>query len=142
MQIIVHRINTIEGLKKVPTQYGVEIDVRGYGGKILLNHDPIDDPSKYGVFLVVGETLTKIIEKPKEFVGNMTNIGLYKFTPDIWKALDHIQLSPRGEYELTDAISLLAQHEKVKVLRLKNYWLDLGCKEDIPKVEEFIKKLE
>ncbi|MBX4212071.1 hypothetical protein KW787_01265 [Candidatus Pacearchaeota archaeon] len=45
--IIRHRINTIEGLRKVPSQYGVEIDIRGYGDKMLLNHDPIDKPSKY-----------------------------------------------------------------------------------------------
>jgi len=47
MVIIRHRINTIEGLKSVPTNYGVEVDIRGYGGKMLLNHDPIDDPEKY-----------------------------------------------------------------------------------------------
>ena len=47
MIIIRHRINTIEGLKQVPTKYGVEIDVRGYGNKLLLNHDPIEDPRQY-----------------------------------------------------------------------------------------------
>ncbi len=43
MQIIIHRVNTIELLKKVPVKYGVEIDVRGYGDTILLNHDPISN---------------------------------------------------------------------------------------------------
>lgn len=47
MQIIIHRVNTIEGLKTIPKKYGVEIDIRGYGNKILLNHDPIDNPEKY-----------------------------------------------------------------------------------------------
>lgn len=47
MQIIIHRVNTIEKLKTIPKEYGVEIDIRGYGSKMLLNHDPIDDPSKY-----------------------------------------------------------------------------------------------
>ena len=47
MQIIIHRINKIEQLKGIPQKYGVEIDIRGYGDKILLNHDPIDDPIKY-----------------------------------------------------------------------------------------------
>lgn len=45
--IIIHRVNTIEKLKKIPKKYGVEIDVRGYGDKLFLNHDPIDDPKKY-----------------------------------------------------------------------------------------------
>lgn len=47
MQIIIHRVNTIEKLSTVPTEYGVEIDIRGYGDKLLLNHDSIDDPKKY-----------------------------------------------------------------------------------------------
>lgn len=47
MQIIIHRVNTIERLKTINPEYGVEIDVRGYGDKILLNHDPIGDPTKF-----------------------------------------------------------------------------------------------
>lgn len=47
MRIIIHRINKIEQLKEIPRKYGIEIDIRGYGNKMLLNHDPIDDPTKY-----------------------------------------------------------------------------------------------
>ncbi len=99
----------------------------------------VEDPSKYGVLKTKDGRLIEIIEKPKEFVGDLINTGLYKFTKDIWNALDQIELSERGEYELTDAVSILAKKRKVKVLKLKDYWLDLGCKEDIPKVENFLK---
>ena len=98
------------------------------------------DVSKYGVFLVEDNKLRKIIEKPKKFISNLINVGLYKFTPEIWNALDKIKPSERGEYEVTDAITILAQQGKVKALKLKDYWLDLGCKKDIPKVEAFLKK--
>ena len=47
MIIIAHRINKIADLKNIPERYGVEIDIRGYGKKLLLTHDPIDDPQKY-----------------------------------------------------------------------------------------------
>lgn len=47
MLIIRHRVNTIEELMKTPQKYGVEIDIRGYGEKLLLNHDLIDSPEKY-----------------------------------------------------------------------------------------------
>jgi hypothetical protein len=47
MIIICHRINKIEELKKIPREYGVEVDIRGYGDKILLNHDIIDNSEKY-----------------------------------------------------------------------------------------------
>lgn len=98
-----------------------------------------EHPEKYGVLIADGFMLKKIHEKPKEFVGSLINIGLYKFTSDIWGALDKIELSERGEYELTDAITLLAKQDKIKVLELQDYWLDLGCLKDIPKVEEFLR---
>ena len=98
----------------------------------------VEEWQKYGVLVVEDENLVKIVEKPQDFVGKLINIGLYKFTSEIWNALDKIELSPRGEYELTDAISILAEQRKVKVKQLINYWLDLGCKEDIAKIEKFL----
>jgi hypothetical protein len=37
---IAHRINTIEELKKVPIDMGVEVDLRDLNGDIILSHDP------------------------------------------------------------------------------------------------------
>lgn len=47
IQIIIHRVNTIEKLKTIPAHYGVEIDVRGRGEKMYLNHDPLEDNKEY-----------------------------------------------------------------------------------------------
>ncbi len=47
MQIYAHRVNTLEKLAKVPTRFGVEIDIRGLGGRMLLNHDPLQDGVEY-----------------------------------------------------------------------------------------------
>ena len=98
------------------------------------------DPGQYGVLNLDGEYLASIIEKPKEYAGNLINTGLYKFTPEIFDALEKIRISPRGEYELTDAITLLAQQRRVKVKRIRDYWKDLGNPEDIPSIEYFIRK--
>lgn len=46
-QIILHRVNTLAGLMTIPKDHGVEIDVRGYGERMLLNHDPIIDPNQH-----------------------------------------------------------------------------------------------
>jgi len=101
----------------------------------------VKNPEKYGVLVVKDDELIEIKEKPTKFVGNLINTGLYKFTPEIYKALEKIKESERKEYELTDAISLLAKQKKVKILKVKDYWIDLGSKEDIPKVEEEIRKI-
>jgi bifunctional UDP-N-acetylglucosamine pyrophosphorylase/glucosamine-1-phosphate N-acetyltransferase len=99
----------------------------------------VDNPERYGVLVVKGDTLIKIHEKPKEFVGSLINAGLYKFTPEIFDAISRIGKSLRGEYELTDAISLLAGKGKVKVIPLESFWKDFGKLEDIHIMEKFLK---
>jgi hypothetical protein len=47
MQIIIHRVNTLEKLSKVSTEFGIEIDIRGYGNKLYLSHDPLDNHLDY-----------------------------------------------------------------------------------------------
>jgi dTDP-glucose pyrophosphorylase len=100
----------------------------------------VNNPEKYGVLVVENDNLVRIHEKPKEFVGNFINTGLYKFTPEIFDAIGKIGLSQRGEYELTDAISLLAKEGKVKVIKIQDFWKDLGKLDDIPGVEKFMKE--
>lgn len=99
---------------------------------------PHETPENYGVLQVENDLLKKIVEKPKKPVGNLINTGLYKFTPDVFDHLSEIDLSPRGEYELTDVINILAEQNKVKTLGLKGMWLDFGRPEDIKKVEKYL----
>ncbi len=50
MEFIAHRVNTIEELKKIPQNCGVEIDVRDNNDKLYLSHDPFsngDDLEEY-----------------------------------------------------------------------------------------------
>jgi len=101
----------------------------------------VDNPEKFGVLVVKNGFLEKVVEKPKEFMGKLVNTGIYKFTPEIFAALEKIEKSERGEYEVTDAISLLAQEKKVKVITQKGFWMGIGRKEDIPHVEEKVKEL-
>jgi dTDP-glucose pyrophosphorylase len=54
------------------------------------------------------------------------NAGLYAFRPSIFEFTAKLQPSPRGEYELTDAIRDLAQSgKKVQALELTGEWADV-----------------
>ena len=102
----------------------------------------------FGVFKTDGEYLIEITEKPKAGIDFdpknppdiLTNAGLYKFTPEIFEAVKKIGESPRGEYELTDAITALAKQRKVKLLPIQDYWLTFSRPGDIKKMEEFLLK--
>jgi len=101
---------------------------------------PNDHPEKFGVLIEDGaDFLEEIIEKPKIFSGNLINTSLYKFTPEILEKVFQIEKSLRGEYEITDAISLLAKEKKVKVKRINDFWMDFGNPSDIIKLSKFLK---
>ena len=40
MEIIIHRVNSLAKLRQIPERYGVEVDVRSFGSKLILNHEP------------------------------------------------------------------------------------------------------
>ena len=121
--------------------WGVD-DLKAIGKHDELNYVSgvrVEDTQRYGVIITEKNYLKEIREKPKEDCGKLINTGLYQFTPEIFSKLEKVTVSPRGEIELTDAITMLAKEGKVKVLQAK-WWLDLGSKEDIPKVEMFLRK--
>lgn len=99
----------------------------------------IDEWQKYGVLVVENCFLKEIKEKPKQFVGNLINTGLYKLKPEIFPILEKLRPSPRGEIELTDALNVLAKKNKVRVLNGK-WWVDLGCKKDIYPASCFLRE--
>ena len=85
----------------------------------------VKDPSNYGVLVTSDGFLKSIVEKPLNPPGNLVNAGVYKLSKDISRYLEKLNLSPRNEYELTDAINLYATNNKVKVIEI-GLWIDIG----------------
>jgi dTDP-glucose pyrophosphorylase len=87
-----------------------------------------EDVSKGGaVFVNEQMELLDIREKSKVAeASSWYNAGLYTFRPSIFQFIAKLKPSPRGEYELTDAIRDLAQSgKKVKALELTGEWADV-----------------
>ncbi len=65
------------------------------------------------------------------------NAGLYAFRPSIFEFISKLKPSPRGEYELTDAIRELAQSgKKVKALELIGEWADVRDPEILARLNQ------
>jgi UDP-N-acetylglucosamine diphosphorylase/glucosamine-1-phosphate N-acetyltransferase len=92
---------------------------------------PVEKPEDYGIVEFDDETHVKrIIEKPsrKEAPTNLANAGIYAFSTEIFEKIKETSASTRGEWEITDALSLLLK-EKKPVLAVKisrEDWFDIG----------------
>ena len=88
-----------------------------------------EDVSKGGAVYVNEQMeLIDIREKstPDRTTSPWYNAGLYAFRSSIFEFTGKLKPSPRGEYELTDAIRDLAQSgQKVKALELTGEWADV-----------------
>jgi len=95
----------------------------------LLTIRRADDVSQGGaVFINERQELVDLHEKPKpgEPTSPWYNAGVYTFRRDIFEFTERLEKSPRGEYELTDAIRALAQSgRRVRCLELTGEWADV-----------------
>ena len=71
--------------------------------------------------------LTDLIEKPEgKPPSPWYNAGVYSFKPSIFEFTARLQRSPRGEFELTDAIRGLGQASgRVRAVELSGDWADV-----------------
>ena len=86
----------------------------------------VEDPSKYGVVMSGDDGLvTKFIEKPKEFISNKINAGLYIFNNSV---LDKIEMRPH--FLERDIFPKLAEEGELYCTQLKGFWMDIGQPKD------------
>lgn len=100
-------------------------DLISYRGNVV-SVSEVEDPSKYGVVVVSGGRVVKVVEKPKEYLSNYVNAGIYRFTKDVMKFLEKTEVSVRGEYELTSTIQLMIDNGIEFKYLVVNEWLDVG----------------
>jgi bifunctional UDP-N-acetylglucosamine pyrophosphorylase/glucosamine-1-phosphate N-acetyltransferase len=115
------------------------IKLTAFEGAALVKQ--VDDPSQYGVYAVDSTNrVLNLVEKPKTFIGTLTNIGCYIFDREIFVDLKSMPLSERGEYELTTAILSLARRKAFYVCPIEGFWLTNGFPWELLPTQEFFMK--
>ncbi|XP_016156868.1 PREDICTED: mannose-1-phosphate guanyltransferase beta isoform X1 [Ficedula albicollis] len=100
---------------------------RQHGGEGSLVVTRVEEPAKYGVVVCEADTgrICRFVEKPRVFVSNKINAGLYIFSPGI---LQRIQLRPTSiEKEIFPA---MAQDGQLYAMELQGFWMDIGQPKD------------
>lgn len=110
-----------------PENYARLADIGEAEGIVTVKHN--EGEIAKGGCVVVNDRfeLTDLVEKPAGPAPSpWYNAGVYTFRPSIFDFTAKLKLSPRGEYELTDAIRDLAQSGRtVRVVELTGDWADV-----------------
>lgn len=110
-----------------PESYRPLVDFSDVDAKLTVKRD--EDVRKGGaVFIDDDGWVTDLIEKPEE--GQPTspyyNAGIYAFSARIYEFTARLELSPRGEYELTDAITdEVRSGLRVEAVEMGGDWADV-----------------
>jgi bifunctional UDP-N-acetylglucosamine pyrophosphorylase/glucosamine-1-phosphate N-acetyltransferase len=107
-------------------------DIAGIIGKkppcIGIYHS--DHPKDYGVVVMEEERVAGLWEKSDQPKSTLINAGMYTLTPDIFSLLKRVASSPRGEFEVTDALMTYIGRHELTGYRLSS-WLDVGYPWDL-----------
>jgi glucose-1-phosphate thymidylyltransferase len=85
-----------------------------------------------------------IIEKPVDGKSNLAITGLYYFPPDIEMKIQRLSPSNRGEFEVTDLLTLYLKENRLNVESLKRgvYWVDAGTVENLSDASQFVRMVQ
>ncbi len=98
----------------------------------LLLFAKVPDPERFGVPVIEGGRLLKIIEKPAIPPCDLAQAGIYFYDKTIFEAVKNIAPSARGEYEISDANTyLLERGFKVGYQEISGWWKDTGLPDDL-----------
>jgi bifunctional UDP-N-acetylglucosamine pyrophosphorylase/glucosamine-1-phosphate N-acetyltransferase len=84
----------------------------------------------FGTVRMEGERILDLAEKVPNPAGDLINAGAYLLDTGIFDILGSIGRSERGEYEITDALSVLIREERVTGYPMA-LWLDVGYPWDL-----------
>lgn len=117
----------------------MRMNTNGHHALVGIHHP---NARQYGVVETNADgLLLRIREKPEHPTTDVINAGLYAFQPTIFPAVQRVQISARGEYELTDAVNMLAAEDRVNVLMTTEPVAHLTAPEDISQLETVLRQL-
>jgi dTDP-glucose pyrophosphorylase len=104
------------------------VDLGAADALVSVKHNPGEIAKGGAVFVNERFEMTDLHEKPQpgEPTSPWYNAGVYTFRRSIFEFTAKLERSPRGEFELTDAVRALARSGKlVQVVELTGAWADV-----------------
>lgn len=147
MKLIAHRRNTLNELIATPAEYGIEVDIRSYGDKLVIHHDPFIEGESFEAWLAAYQHGTLILNVKEEglearLIELMKARGIvdYFFLDQSFPFL--IKWSNAGERRCAVRVSEFETIETALTLAGKVDWVWVDCFTHFPLSQQDAQKLK
>ena len=147
MKLISHRRNTIIELRATDHKYGVEVDIRSHGEKLIIHHDPFVTGESFDEWIEAYQHGTLILNVKEEglearLIAIMASKGIdnYFFLDQSFPFL--VKWSKTGEHRCAVRVSEFESIETALTLAGKVDWVWVDCFTKFPLFEEGAMRLK
>ena len=110
----------------------------GRGAMVFLKRVP--DPERFGVPVIEGDKIVKIIEKPKDPPSPFAVTGIYVYDSRVFEIIKGLSPSERGELEITDVNNAYIERGELRWAELRGWWTDAGTFESLFRANELARR--
>jgi glucose-1-phosphate thymidylyltransferase len=104
--------------------------------KALITGLRVFDPSQYGV---IHKDTRRIVEKPKEYIGNLAVPGFYYYPNDVIEKVNSLKPSSRGETEIAELSNLYSDEDRLNITEINCSWFDCGNYDSLLEASNYVK---
>jgi hypothetical protein len=147
MKLIAHRRNTIDLLEATDHKYGVEVDIRSHGERLLIHHDPFVTGESFDEWVDAYRHKTLILNVKEEglearLIALMQSKGItdYFFLDQSFPFL--VKWSKAGEHRCAVRVSEFESIETALTLARKVDWVWVDCFTRFPLSEYDARRLK
>lgn len=136
-EYIAHRINTVEALKNLSVEFGVELDIRDEGGELIISHDPFVMGESFEAYLKAYNHGTMILNVKSERIEHRILELIKKYTIRSYFFLDSsfpmiYLLSKEGESNVALRFSEFEGMDTIRNMASRVQWVWVDCFTKLP----------
>lgn len=141
MHLIAHRRNTLQDLQATPTKYGVEVDIRSQGDRLIIHHDPFVEGASFEEWIAAYKHGTLILNVKEEGLEDRLLALMSKFGIEDFFFLDQsfpflIRTSRTGETRCAARVSEFEAIDTALSLKGQIDWIWVDCFTRFPLTRE------
>ena len=107
------------------------------GARIFIKS--VEEPRRFGVAEIQGNKVLSIEEKPETPKSNFCVTGIYFYDSEVFKFIETLKPSGRGELEITDVNNAYIKQDSMEFETLKGWWTDAGTHDSYRMANNLIK---